>query len=65
MAACDNDKELPHPTQDRALLECLSDYVLVTASEPCSHLVKARLSKVERKKERMEKERLYCDINCI
>lgn len=51
MASCDNDEELPHPRQGRAFLECLSDYRLVMASEPCSHLVKVRLNEVERKKE--------------
>jgi hypothetical protein len=55
MAACDSDKELPHPTQRRTFLECLSDYLLVMASEPCSHLVKIRLNEVERKKGRMKK----------
>jgi len=65
MAACDNNKGLPHPTQGRAFLECLSDYLLVMASEPCSYLVKIRLNEVERKKGRMKKERLYCDINCV
>jgi len=65
MVACDNDKEIPHPTQGRAFLECLSDYRLVMASEPCNHLVKVRLNEVERRKERMKKKRLYCDINCV
>jgi hypothetical protein len=64
-AACDSDKELPHPTQGRAFLECLSYYRLVMASDSCSHLVKVRLNEVERKKERMKKKRLYCDINCV
>jgi hypothetical protein len=65
MAACDNDKELPHPTQGRAFLECLSDYRLVMASESYSHLVKVRLNEVERKKERIKKEWFYCNIKCV
>jgi hypothetical protein len=64
IAACGNDKELPHPTQGREFLECLSDYLVVMAFQPCSHLVKVRLNEVERKKERMKKERLCCDVKC-